>query len=247
MSLLNFFRKNVDETADETAAEIETDMQTTECQEDSSPKPDDQDGWEWVEGYKGTNFDMTCKGFQYELNKEYTIEGKAILCDNGFHFCKKLGNVFNYYELKNNRFFKVKALVNMEEIKEMKIQREFANYGLYRNHYRYLTDDKLVAKKIILTEEVSFEELLPYIQRCYKYVETESDWKLLNEIGYENYRMKYFLNQMKDSGFSETFLLVLSKEVEDFDSIIELSRALKEENVSKDMAVYLILKRAREN
>ena len=192
---------------------------------------------------------MTCKGFQYELNKEYTIEGEIILCDNGFHFCKKLENVFNYYELKNNRFFKVKALVNMAEITEMKRQKALNLYGYRHPHSYYLADDKLVAKKIILTEEVSFEELLPYIQRRYNYVATESDWKLLNEIGYEKYKMQYFLNQMKDSGFSETFLLVLFKEASGsyLDSIVEFARALKEENVSKDMAVYLILERARKN
>ena len=36
-----------------------------------------------------------------ELNKEFTCNGVPKICDNGFHFCKHLGQVINnYYEAK---------------------------------------------------------------------------------------------------------------------------------------------------
>ena len=50
---------------------------------------------------------------------------------------------------------------------------------------------------------------------------------------------------MKDSGFGESFLCVLFEKTENqsgrIQDVIKLSKALKEEGVSKDMAVYLLL------
>jgi hypothetical protein len=40
-----------------------------------------------VEAIKGFNLDMTCRGFQFEIGKEYTVEGKVVPCSNGFHAC----------------------------------------------------------------------------------------------------------------------------------------------------------------
>lgn len=34
-----------------------------------------------VKGYKGFNKDMTCRGFQYEIGKEYEHKGSIELCD----------------------------------------------------------------------------------------------------------------------------------------------------------------------
>jgi hypothetical protein len=35
----------------------------------------------------------------YEVGKTYTLDSKLIMCLNGFHFCKNLNDVFNYYPL----------------------------------------------------------------------------------------------------------------------------------------------------
>ena len=47
--------------------------------------------------YKGFDEDLTCRGFQYEIGKTYTMDGPPVLCKRGFHFCRKLIDVFGYY------------------------------------------------------------------------------------------------------------------------------------------------------
>ena len=47
--------------------------------------------------YKGFEQDLTCRGFQYEIGKTYTMDGPPVLCKHGFHFCGKLIDVFSYY------------------------------------------------------------------------------------------------------------------------------------------------------
>ena len=64
---------------------------------------------------KGMNKDMTCRGFQFEVGKEYKIEhdGPLELCsDSVFHFCESLQNVHQFYEVddKDHRFFIVEPL-----------------------------------------------------------------------------------------------------------------------------------------
>ena len=54
--------------------------------------------------YKGTDKDMKCQGFQFELGKEY-VEEEAELCVKGFHGCEYPLDVFGYYPPAGNRFF----------------------------------------------------------------------------------------------------------------------------------------------
>ena len=63
-----------------------------------------------IKGYKAFNRDMTCRGFQYEENKEYEMEGKPKCCDNGFHFCENPLDTLNYYDLCNSTFAEVEAI-----------------------------------------------------------------------------------------------------------------------------------------
>ena len=56
--------------------------------------------------YKGMNKDMTCRGFQYEVGKEYETD-KAEACKCGFHACEYPLDVFNYYPPAGSRFFEV--------------------------------------------------------------------------------------------------------------------------------------------
>lgn len=47
--------------------------------------------------YKGFDSDLTCRGFQYEIGKTYTMEDEPKLCEQGFHCCLKLSDVFAFY------------------------------------------------------------------------------------------------------------------------------------------------------
>ena len=47
--------------------------------------------------YKGFDKDLKCRDFQYEIGKTYEMEEEPILCERGFHFCKKLIDVSSYY------------------------------------------------------------------------------------------------------------------------------------------------------
>ena len=65
-----------------------------------------------IKGYKGFNPDLTCRGFQYEVGKEYE-EKNAKSCNSGFHFCENPFDVFGYYapcgENGMNRFCEVEG------------------------------------------------------------------------------------------------------------------------------------------
>jgi hypothetical protein len=66
-------------------------------------------------GYKVTDENMRCRGFQFELNKEYDCGGDVKICKMGFHFCKKLSNCFNYYSFNpSNRVFEVIGTGNFD-------------------------------------------------------------------------------------------------------------------------------------
>ena len=66
---------------------------------------------------KGMDKDMKCRGFQFEIGKEYKIEhdGKPLeLCsDTVFHYCDNLQQVHEHYscnEKELNRFFEIEVL-----------------------------------------------------------------------------------------------------------------------------------------
>lgn len=47
--------------------------------------------------YKGFDSELMCRGFQYEIGKTYEMEGEPKLCEQGFHCCLKLSDVFGFY------------------------------------------------------------------------------------------------------------------------------------------------------
>ena len=63
--------------------------------------------------YKGMNTDMTCRGFQYEVGKEYETD-KAEACECGFHACEYPLDVFNYYPPASSRYFEVEQSGEMD-------------------------------------------------------------------------------------------------------------------------------------
>ena len=116
----------------------------------------------WVKGFKGTNKDMRCQDdYQYELDKQFDLDAdvEPVICSKGFHFCKRLENVFKYYNIGNgNRFFEVEALVKKSDWDpEQKKNRT-------RNPYGYLPgfiggEDKYAAKSIRFIRELTVDEV----------------------------------------------------------------------------------------
>ena len=59
-----------------------------------------------MKAYKGFDKDLKCRGFQYEIGKEYE-EPKADLCACGFHACENPIDVFGYYHPADSRYCEV--------------------------------------------------------------------------------------------------------------------------------------------
>ena len=51
---------------------------------------------ETIHGYKGFDKDLKCRGFQYEVGKEYSTD-KAVACNTGFHYCECPMDVLGFY------------------------------------------------------------------------------------------------------------------------------------------------------
>ena len=91
-----------------------------------------------MKGYKVTKPDSTCRGFKFEVGREYEISGKLKMCKNGFHFCEKSQHCFNYYDFTpNNKVFEVEAIGDIEN-----------------------GNDKSVTSKIKIIRELNWEEVL---------------------------------------------------------------------------------------
>lgn len=194
----------------------------------------EEEKWIWVEGYKGTDKNMQGYGnFQFEIGKQYDIpEGQKIeVCSNGFHLCKTLPEVFSHYYLGlNNRFFKVKALV-----KEKDYIRGYSDYPL-RYFIAAYNNNKIVAKSIILEEEIDTKELI--IAAGYdKEFTDEDDWMDIRTTSIEDVRKdknrKLLIN---DCGFSFAFAnLIIEK------GLVNKALAVGSQNgLSMDMKAYLI-------
>ena len=124
----------------------------------------EKDEYIWVKGFKGTDKDMRCQDdYQYELGKQFDLDEdvEPMVCSKGFHFCKKLENVFRYYKIGDgNRFFEVEALVKKSDLDPKK--KEYAKYAnaawnLYHTSSHY--DDKYAAKSIRFIRELTVDEV----------------------------------------------------------------------------------------
>lgn len=192
--------------------------------------------WIWVEGYKGTHKDLTAYGnFQFEMNKVYEMPEDASIkaCDNGFHFCLKLNDVFGYYDVgKSNRFFKVRGLVRKSD---------YESYGKIDllHWYRPQSNvDKLAAKSIEILWELSPDEILAAYN-----VDLIKDWtyeeKLLAlETNPKAVDDEHKAIELAKLGYSIPF----AKLVVEANKYDVAKKAASMDGLSMDMKVYLIMK-----
>jgi hypothetical protein len=66
-----------------------------------------------IKGYKAYNNDMTCRGIKFEEGKEYKTD-RALICNEGYHFCENPLDVLNYYDLCDSKFSEVMSLPNSD-------------------------------------------------------------------------------------------------------------------------------------
>ena len=58
---------------------------------------------------------MQCRGFQYEVGKEYEMDGEIKCCNRGFHACKSPMEVWDYYDMLNSRYAEIEQSGKIEE------------------------------------------------------------------------------------------------------------------------------------
>ena len=62
---------------------------------------------EKITAYKGFDKNLQCRGFQYEVGKEYKSGKKVEVCRSGFHACTNPFEVWDYYPVYNSGFAEV--------------------------------------------------------------------------------------------------------------------------------------------
>ena len=96
--------------------------------------------------YKGFDKDLKCRGFQYEIGKEYE-ENTADICHKGFHACENPMDVFGYYNPADSRYCEVDLDTNEQTEedskrvgKKIKIETEIGLSGLIRAGVKFILE-----------------------------------------------------------------------------------------------------------
>ena len=91
--------------------------------------------------YKGFDENLCCRGFQYEIGKEYVHEGEIECCESGFHACTNPFDVLDYYPSDSkNRFcvveqsgtIKTGNVDSKQASSKIKIKAEIGMAGLFK-------------------------------------------------------------------------------------------------------------------
>ena len=97
--------------------------------------------------YKGMNSKMQCRGMQYEVGKEFSVDGDIECCGNGLHACERPLDVFGYYAPGTGaRYFRVEQSGEMARddsdskvaSSKMRVDAEIGIPGLVKAHIEYV-------------------------------------------------------------------------------------------------------------
>ena len=91
-----------------------------------------------MQGYKGFDKNLKCRGKQYTVGKT-EVEESADLCNSGLHFCENPLDCFAYYPPADSRYCEVDA----DEVSEQKDD-----------------DSKRVAKKLTIGAEIGLDGII---------------------------------------------------------------------------------------
>ena len=101
-----------------------------------------------IRGFKGFDKDLKCRGFQYEIGKDYEQEGEVKCCERGFHFCENPFDVFIYYSPSDSRYCEVEGDGNADEANDdskvatsnIHISAEIGLNGLIKAGVKFILD-----------------------------------------------------------------------------------------------------------
>jgi hypothetical protein len=117
-----------------------------------------------IRGFKGYDKNLKCRDFQYEIGKEYQMEGEPKACEQGFHFCENPLDVWNYYPPTNgNRFTEVET--------DGKIDKEDS-------------DSKVASDKLKVGLELGFKGMIEGFVK-FIFEKTKSSKETLSTTGYK--------------------------------------------------------------
>ena len=74
-----------------------------------------------IKAYKAFDKDLSCRGFKYEVGKEYEEIGDIKACEKGFHACPYPLDVFGYYTPAGSRFCEVEQSGKLDDSESDKV------------------------------------------------------------------------------------------------------------------------------
>lgn len=74
-----------------------------------------------IKAYKAFDKDLSCRGFKYEVGKEYEETGSIKACEKGFHACPYPLDVFGYYAPAGSRFCEVEQSGKIDDSESDKV------------------------------------------------------------------------------------------------------------------------------
>ena len=98
-----------------------------------------------IKSFKGFDKDLKCRGFQFEIGKEYE-EPDAKVCYRGFHACERPLDVFKHYPPATSRYCQVEQSGKIDRKGDdskvassgIKIGAEIGIPGLVKAHIEYV-------------------------------------------------------------------------------------------------------------
>ena len=101
-----------------------------------------------ITSYKGMDSNMQCRGMQYEVGKEFSVDGEIKCCSNGLHACERPLDVLGYYAPGiGSRYFRVTQSGDLARelggdskvaSRKMRVDAEIGIPGLVKAHIEYV-------------------------------------------------------------------------------------------------------------
>ena len=97
--------------------------------------------------FKGMDSKMQCRGMQYEVGKEFSVDGNIECCGNGLHACERPLDVLGYYAPGDgSRYFRVTQIGDLARddndskvaSRKMRVDAEIGIPGLVKAHIEYV-------------------------------------------------------------------------------------------------------------